>query len=241
MIAAFKMSYKRKLVAWTLQQFDRGSVQDLGKLNVNLFEALLWSVAAWHELDDQTIRNCWRKSAILPVDWNADIQNLDERVKMKVDEAVLELGTLIGALNLGSDIHGHPLEKLSPMEYVNMEGEDEFEVELSAEELLQFVQQDEEVLSDAMEEDIGDGIDDLEPRVVKLDDAQMSAKDVLSFMASQGSKMFGTEELLAMERIHDKLIKVGVAHLTSTPTKQCDIKGFLVSSERSLFEFNETL
>ena len=152
---------------------------------------------------------------------------------MKVDEAVLELGTLIGALNLGSDVHGHPLEKLSPMEYVNMEGEDEFEVELS-EELLQFVQQDEEVLSDAMEEDIGDDIDDLEPRVVKLDDAQMSAKDVLSFMASQGSKLFSTGELIAMERIHDKLIKVGVAHLTSTPTKQCDIRGFLVSSERSL-------
>ena len=55
---------------------------------------------------------------------------------MKVDEAVLELGTLIGALNLGSDVHGYPLEKLSLMEYVNMEGKDEFEVELSAEELL---------------------------------------------------------------------------------------------------------
>ena len=205
------------------------------------FEALLWSVAAWHELDDQTIRNCWQKSAILSVDWNADIKNLDERVKMKVDEAVLELGTLIGALNLGSDIHGHPLEKLSPMEYVNMEGEDKFEVELSAEELLQFVQQEEEVLSDAMEEDIGDDIDDLEPRVVKSNDAQMCAKDVLSFMASQGSKMFSTGELLAMERIHDKLIKVGVAHSTSTPTKQCDIRGFLVSSERSLFDLNETL
>ena len=111
---------------------------------------------------------------------------------MHEDEAVLELRTLIGALNLGSDVHGHPLEKVSPMEYVNMEGEDKFEVELSTEELLQYVQQQDEVFNDAMEEDIGDDIDDLEPRVVKLDDAQMSVKDVLSFMASQGSKMFST-------------------------------------------------
>ena len=36
MIATFKMSYKQKLVAWTLQQFDKGSVQDLGKL-INFF------------------------------------------------------------------------------------------------------------------------------------------------------------------------------------------------------------
>ena len=26
--------------------------------NVNLFEAMLWCVAAWHEIVDQTIRNC---------------------------------------------------------------------------------------------------------------------------------------------------------------------------------------
>ncbi len=39
--------------------------------------------------------------------------------------------------------------------------------------------------------------------------------------------------------IHDKLIRIGVAHLTST--KQCDIRSFFVSSERSLPDLNDTL
>ena len=39
-------------------------------------------------------------------------------------------------------------------------------------------------------------------------------KDVLNFMASQGSQSFNTTELLGMEIIHDKLIRIGVAHLT---------------------------
>ena len=213
--------------------------EDLGKLNVDVFQAMLWCVVAWHELDDQTIRNCWRKSAILPAEWNADINNLDERMKSKMEEATLELGRLIAALNLGLDVEGKPVEKLCPLEYINMEGEDDFEVEFSTEELVQLVQDGEQVL-DSMEVDplIVDSSDD-ESKVVKLSDAQKYAKDVLNFMASQGSQIFSTHELLEMEKIHDKLIRIGVAHLTST--KQCDIRSFFVSSERSLPDLNDTL
>ena len=46
-------------------------------------------------------------------------------------------------------------------------------------------------------------------------------------------------ELLGMEKIHDKLIRIGVAHLTST--KQYAIRSFFVSSERSLPDLNDTL
>ena len=162
-------------------------------------------------------------------------------MKARTEEAVLELATLIGALNLGFDVHGLPLEKLSPTEYVNMEGEDEFEVEYSTQDLVQLVQNEQETSSDVMEEENVLDIDDVEPKVVKLGDAQMCAKDVFNFMASQGSKFFSTGELLVMERIQEKLIKIGVAHLTSTSTKQCDIRSFLISSERSLFDHNETL
>ena len=60
-------------------------------------------------------------------------------------------------------------------------------------------------------------------------------------MASQGSQLFSIGELLAMEKIHVKLIRLqGVAHLTLASTKQCDIRSFLVSSERSLFDLNES-
>jgi len=58
-------------------------------------------------------------------------------------------------------------------------------------------------------------------------------------MASQGSQIFNTLKLLGLEKSHDKLIRIGVAHLTST--KQCDIRSFFVSSERSLPDLNDTL
>jgi hypothetical protein len=68
---------------------------------------------------------------------------------------------------------------------------------------------------------IVDSSDD-ESKVVKLSDAQKYAKDVLNFMASQGSQIFNAQELLGMEKIHDKLMRIGVGHLTSL--KQCDIR-----------------
>ena len=40
-------------------------------------------------------------------------------------------------------------------------------------------------------------------------------------MASEGSQILNTMELLGMERIHDKLIRIGVAHLPLMSTKQC--------------------
>jgi hypothetical protein len=55
---------------------------------------------------------------------------------------------------------------------------------------------------------------DMEPKVVKIGDAQNSAKGVLSFMASHGSPGFFTTKLLMIKRICDKLTSIGVAHLT---------------------------
>lgn len=52
---------------------------------------------------------------------------------------------------------------------------------------------------------IVDSNDD-EYKVVKLSEAQKYAKDLLNLMASQGSQIFNTQELLGMKKIHDKLI-----------------------------------
>ena len=66
--------------------------------------------------------------------------------------------------------------------------------------------------------------------------------DDLKFMGSQGSQIFNTMELLGMEKKkYDKLARIRVAHLTSMSTKQCDIRSFFVSSERSLPDLNDTL
>ena len=100
--------------------------------------------------------------------------------------------------------------------------------------------QDGEHVLDSMEVDplIVDSSGD-ESKVVKLSDAQKYAEDVLNFMTSQGSNIFNTLELLGMEKFNDKLIKIGVAHLTST--KYYVIGSFFVCSERSLHDLNDIL
>ena len=64
-----------------------------------------------------------------------------------------------------------------------------------------------------------DDSNDVESEVMKLSDAQKSVKDVLNFMASQGSQIFNSMELLGMERIHDKFIRIVFAQLTSMSIK----------------------
>ena len=167
--------------------------------------------------------------------------NLDERMNTKMEETTLELGNLITALNLGFDVQGKPLEKLSSLEYVNMEGEDDFEVEYSTKELVQLVQDGREV-HDLVEVDtLIDDSNDVQSKVVKLSDAQKYVKNVLNFMASQGSQIFNSMDVLGTEKTHDRLIRIGVAHLTLISTKQCDSRSFFVSSERSFPNLNGTL
>jgi hypothetical protein len=85
---------------------------------------------------------------------------------------------------------------------------------------------DSNIANDYMDEDSIVIVDsnEIEPKVLKIGDAQNSAKEVLSFMASHGSQGFPTAKLLMMERIRDKLTSNGIVHLTST--KQCDIRRF---------------
>lgn len=107
------------------------------------------------------------------------------------------------------------------------------------EELVQLVQDGEELL-DSMKEYsmMVDSIDD-EYKIMKLNKSQKYDKDLLNFMASHGCQIFNTQELLVMEKIHDKFIRIGVVHLTSL--KQYDIRIFFVSSEISLPDLNDTL
>ena len=43
------------------------------------------------------------------------------------------------------------------------------------------------------------------------------------------------------KKIYDKLIRIGVAHLRSMSTKQCDMQSFFGSSERFVPDLNNTL
>ena len=61
---------------------------------------------------------------------------------------------------------------------------------------------------------------------------------ILDFMASQGSQIGNTLKWSGLKKSHDRLTRIGVTHLTST--KQCDIRSFFVSPERSLPDLNDT-
>ena len=65
--------------------------------------------------------------------------------------------------------------------------------------------------------------------------------DDLNIMASQGSRIFNTMDLLGVEKSMTSSLELVFAHLTSMSTNQCDIRSFSVSSERSLPDLNDTL
>ena len=70
------------------------------------------------------------------------------------------------------------------LEYINMEGEDDFEVEYSTEELMQLVQDRQEVNDPVKVDTLIDDSNDVESKAVKLSDAQKSIEDLQNFMAS---------------------------------------------------------
>ena len=66
-IAAFKSHYKVHLLRWYSAEYEAAETdKDLSKLMPGVKQAILWSVAAFGELSDQTISNCWRKTGIPP-------------------------------------------------------------------------------------------------------------------------------------------------------------------------------
>ena len=65
-------------------------------------QAILWSAFVWDAMPPQTIRNCWHHTRILPVTWNGDIANEDERRRDRgrIAEFVDEIHDLFMAMGL---------------------------------------------------------------------------------------------------------------------------------------------
>jgi hypothetical protein len=221
-IAALKLCYKRKLVAWTLAASNID--QDLGATHADLLQCMVWAVAAWNEIDGETIRNAWRVSNILPRDWNASIGNLQEKVKERMDDEAAELEKLIAGLDLGKTKDGTPIEKLSVSEYIDMVDEDITEAEYSTSQIVDFIENGDTpaeclVEENCQDEDFDGSTDknDMERTTVQLAEARVAGQKLLDFMLGEGSSRFDCSELLQMERICDKLSTMCVAHVTAQP------------------------
>jgi hypothetical protein len=81
------------------------------------------------EVDAQIVMNCWRMARKLPTTWNVDFALLDEREKNRMREESDELRALISNLRLGDD-------EMSIETYIQMEGEENTQLELSIDELV---------------------------------------------------------------------------------------------------------
>ena len=238
-IAGLKLRYKRKLVASILEQCATTNItQDLGGAQVDLLQAMVWAVASWNELDQDTIRNAWRVCNILPWDWNANIGNLQERVKVQASEEISELEKLIGGLNLGNTEDGRSIEKLHASDYLDMVDENITEGKSSTLEVGHLVQSNDHMAIEchvaSNDEHSSQDIEckattdknDMECKSVHLVEARVGAQKLLDFIIGEGSEIFSCSELLQVERICDKLSRMSVAHITDT--KKSDIKSFML-------------
>ena len=119
-IGDLKLWYKQKSVVWILEHCaTTNGTQDLEGTQANLLQCMIRVVAAWNEMEKDTICNAWSVSNTLPWDWNADIYNLQEIVKSQINEEVSQLKKLIASLNLGN-IVGRSIEKLHIVDYLDM-------------------------------------------------------------------------------------------------------------------------
>jgi hypothetical protein len=72
-IAAFKAHYRKQHVRWHVEQLDQNK-----DTKVSHQQALLWAHIAWDQMVTQaTIRNCWRKSGLLPLEKNQQLREVE--------------------------------------------------------------------------------------------------------------------------------------------------------------------
>ena len=64
-IKSFKSHYRTKYIHRSIDRYKAGITPSM-VYDINQLEAMRLADAAWQEVDTTTIRNCWRKSGVLP-------------------------------------------------------------------------------------------------------------------------------------------------------------------------------
>lgn len=88
-IAAYKAHFRRHLVQWVVDEANdpRNKDKMVKQLTPNIYQAMQWSLQAWKDgVTASTIKNCWRKSGILPA------SVLDPQPLAPQEPVVLEAG-----------------------------------------------------------------------------------------------------------------------------------------------------
>lgn len=121
-IASFKAHYRRELVQWMLDEAnkDGNELKSLKDLAPNFFQMLQWVHIAWtQKVSSATIRNCWRKSGLLPADDCEVHQDLDGQEELcAAIQGLQDIAHNTGILSSEEQL-------IDASQYVQLDGEDE--------------------------------------------------------------------------------------------------------------------
>ena len=70
-----QLHYKRLLMRWMLAEHEEDPTKDMHQLQCTVRQALDWAVAAWDQLPEPALRNCWRKWGVLPSAWRSEARS----------------------------------------------------------------------------------------------------------------------------------------------------------------------
>ena len=137
----------------------------------------------------------------LPTTWNVDFALVDESGKKKMQEESDVLGALISKLRLGDD--EMPIET-----YIQMEGEENTELELSANELVDVALGLNHAQGFDLKVDLHSvDVDDVAPPILKLSDAQRHASLSSDFLLDN-SLHFSANKIIDSQKLVGNLDKI---------------------------------
>ena len=141
-----------------------------------------------------------------PIQWKVDFALVDEREKSRMQEESHELGALISKLRLGDD-------EMSFETYIQMEGEENSELELSIDELVDAALGINHAQGFDLNVDLHSiDVDDVAPPIIKLSNAKCHASLLFNFLLDN-SLHFGVNEILSFRKLVGNLDKMTVANL----------------------------
>jgi hypothetical protein len=219
-IASYKAHYRRYLVQWLLEVANKpgNEGKQLKDLAPTIYQAMQWSLRAWKEnVTAQTIKNCWRKSGLLPdsvlnppaaadaagMQLQNDDEAVDAEAQLAADPALQELTAAIQhlqALAVQRGLLPEGQELASAEDFVELEGESEVFEELADDEIVALVQSRDVDKPDSDEDELD------EPLVSSVSMMQaVSYAEQLESFAFANPDMFNVEQMLLLGNIRRDL------------------------------------
>jgi hypothetical protein len=200
-IRTFKAYYRKHLI-----QHYLAKIENKEEANINLRECLGFVSAAWDQLKESTIANCWKHVKILPEEDTPDDVNLEleQKVFSEIEELVKKL---------------QPEHEISVNEYIDLERKLNVPTcqELNDDEIINMIIDDDE---DEEEPKVDD-----EPQAenvvkeISLSEAKVSIDNVLQYLEQRG----GDDEVKDLVKC---AWKIKNNFLKNTVIKQSSIKDF---------------